>query len=302
MAQYYDNASKYMMLEYSQEFAEFMVGRSDVTVLEKLETEEPTLKTHQSDSTLKVQLGNETVILHTEVQADTSRKPMWSRIAGYNGFLVNLHELPVYSNVLYLHPKAGRDDKGYYAYKGHGYEYTLRYKVVRLIEIDGQSVLEMQSPGLLPFTPLMKSPEGMEPNRWLEKCVDVTASALTDQHTRDTLLAALGVFSGLVYEPQFIKQLLPEGIMQKSPFFQQYIEEAREAAKQEGLEQGLEQGERRGMIESIITLLGVQFKTDAVHALKPALESIDDMQDLKQVLLTVPQSDSLEAFMQSLSR
>ncbi|MYB93346.1 hypothetical protein F4054_13315 [Candidatus Poribacteria bacterium] len=86
--------------------------------------------------------------------------------------------------------------------------------------------------------------------------------------------------------------------MQKSPFFQQYIEEAREAAKQEGLEQG----ERRGMIESIITLLGVQFKTDAVHALKPALESIDDMQDLKQVLLTVPESDSLEAFMQSLNR
>ncbi len=71
-----------------------------------------------------------------------------------------------------------------------------------------------------------------------------------------TVLAALGVFSGLVYEPQFIKQLLPEGIMQKSPFFQQYIEEAKEEAKQEGLEQGLEQGERRGMIESIITLLG----------------------------------------------
>ena len=153
MAQYYDNASKYMMLEYSQEFAEFMVGRSDVTVLEKLETEESTLKTHQSDSTLEVQLGNETVILHTEVQADTSRKPMWSRIPGYNGFLVNLYELPVYSNVLYLH-KVCRDDKGYYAYKEHGYEYTLRYKVVRLIEMDGQSVLEMQAPGLLPFTPL----------------------------------------------------------------------------------------------------------------------------------------------------
>ncbi len=302
MAQYYDNAAKYIMLEYSQEFAEFMIGHSDIIVLEKLETEEPTLKTHQNDSTLKVQFGNETAILHTEVQADTSRKPMWSRIAGYNGFLVNLHEIPVYSNVLYLHPKAGRDDTGYYAYKGHGYEYTLRYKVVRLIEIDGQSVLEMQAPGLMPFTPLMKSPEGIDPNGWLEKCVDATASALTDQHTRDTLLAALGVFSGLVYEPQLIKQLLPEGIMQESPFFQHYIQEAKEEAKREGLEQGLEQGERRGMIESIITLLGVQFKTDAVHALKPALESIDDMQDLKQVLLTVPQSDSLEAFMQSLNK
>ena len=66
MAQYYDSAAKYIMLEYSQEFAEFMVGHPNITVLERLETEEPTLKTHQNDSTLKVQLGNETVILHTE--------------------------------------------------------------------------------------------------------------------------------------------------------------------------------------------------------------------------------------------
>ena len=96
MAQYYDNAAKYIMLEHSQEFAEFMVGHSNITVLEKLETTEPTLKSHQNDSTLKVQLNNETVILHTEVQTENSRKPMWYRVAAYNGFLMNLHEMPVY--------------------------------------------------------------------------------------------------------------------------------------------------------------------------------------------------------------
>lgn len=93
-------------------------------------------------------------------------------------------------------------------------------------------------------------------------------------------------------------QLLPEGIMQESPFFQHYIQEA----KQEGLKQGIEQGERKGTIASIIALLGTQFNTDAVYALKPALESIEDLQDLRQLLLTVPQSESLEAFMQSLRR
>ena len=46
----------------------------------------------------------------------------------------------------------------------------------------------------------------------------------------------------------------------------------------------------------------MQFEADAVQALKPALESIDDLQDLRQLLLAVPQSDSLETFMQSLSR
>ena len=47
MAQYYDNAIKYVMLGYSQEFAEFMAGHSNIKVLERLETEQPTLKTHQ---------------------------------------------------------------------------------------------------------------------------------------------------------------------------------------------------------------------------------------------------------------
>ena len=75
MAQYYNNASKYIMLEHSQEFAEFIIGHSNIKVIEKLETEEPTLKTHQNDSNLKVQLPNETVILHIEVQTGDSQKP-----------------------------------------------------------------------------------------------------------------------------------------------------------------------------------------------------------------------------------
>ena len=114
MRRNYDNLAKYIMLEHSQEFAELMVGHSNIKILDRLETVEPTVKAHQNDSTLKVQIGAETVIFHTEVQTNNSRKPRWYRVAGYNGFLMNLHEMPVYSNVLYLHPKAGRNDKGYY--------------------------------------------------------------------------------------------------------------------------------------------------------------------------------------------
>ena len=89
--------------------------------------------------------------------------------------------------------------------------------------------------------------------------------------------------------------------MQESPFFQHYIQEVKEVAKQEAIKQGIKQGEKKVTIENIIALLERQFETDAVQALKPALESIDDLQNLRQLLLAVPQSDSLEAFMQSLS-
>ncbi len=333
MPQHYDNAVKYVMLGYSQEFAEFMVGHSDIKVLETLETEQPTIKTHQNDSTLKVQLRNEIAIFHTEVQTDDSRKPMWSRLAGYNGFLIQQHEIPVYCNVLYLHPNAGKNDKGYYAYKGLGYEYVLRYKVIRLIEIEGQTILEKQMPGLLPFTPLMKPPEGIDANRWLEKCIDAIALASTDQNTKEILFAALGVFGSLVYDSQMIIQRLPEGIMRESPFIQYCLElyaeeykqkaytdgveqgkaegleqgkaEGLEQGKAEGLEQGkvegLEQGEKKGTIQSIIALLEMQFKPDAVKVLEPTLQRIDDMQRLRELLLVVPRVDSLEGFMQYLS-
>ena len=81
---------------------------------------------------------------------DSTRKPMWARNAVYHGYLVGEHQIPVYSNVIYFHPNAGRNDTGVYEYSWHGYAYTLRYKVIRLIEIEGQAVLETQAPGLLP--------------------------------------------------------------------------------------------------------------------------------------------------------
>ena len=59
--------------------------------------------------------------------------------------------------------------QGFYHYNAHGYEYTLRYKVIRLIDIDGQAILEMQAPGLLPFAPLMKRPTGISIEQWVQR-------------------------------------------------------------------------------------------------------------------------------------
>jgi len=81
--------------------------------------------------------------------------------------------------------------------------------------------------------------------------------------------------------------------MKESPFFRLYLEEAES--------RGLEQGERKGTIESILALLGAQFQPEAVRTLKPALESIDDLQHLK-LLLAAPHVQTLEAFMQTVQK
>lgn len=296
MRQRYDHAAKFVTMGYPKPFAEHILEYPNLIVLEELATEQITIKTHHTDSTLKVQFPDEVAILHNEVQTYNSREPMPFRLAGYNGFLIREHRLNVYCSVLYLHPRAGLSDPGFYAYRRHGCEYTHKYRVVRLIEIEGQSILELQEPGLLPFTPLMKPPLGMSAVRWLEKCVDTTAVSNVGSEDVNLLLAALGIFGGLIHDRRLIEERLPEGIMQESPFFQEYMQEA----EARGLERGLERGQRKGTIDSILTLLGDQFQPEAVHALKPRLETIEDLERLKELLRIVPRLQSLEAFTQNL--
>ena len=81
-----------------------------------------------------------------------------------------------------------------------------------------------------------------------------------------------------------------------------YLERGIAQGKQEGRQEGRQEGEKRGTIESILALLDMRFETDAVAALRPVLEAIDDLQVLREVLLEVPESENLEAFRRTLSR
>lgn len=83
---------------------------------------------------------------------------------------------------------------------------------------------------------------------------------------------------------------------------EQLMRSMAEVTFQQGKQEGIEQGEKRGTIESILALLNMRFETDAVDALRPALETIDDLRVLREVLLEVPASENLEAFRRTLSR
>ena len=109
----------------------------------------------------------------------------------------------------------------------------MQYKVIRLIEIDGQAILETQDPGLLPLTPLMKRPNDMDADRWLDECVKATKAADVAPAVLPNLLAVLSIFSSLVYDPEQIKQHIPEVMMHEFPLVQHFIEQGRE----EGTEQ-----------------------------------------------------------------
>ncbi len=293
MAQY-DEIVKHLMDRFADDFAMLSFGTPDVKVLETLDTEQQTVKVHRNDMTFKVRWHNETVLLHIEVQTEDSRdKPMPLRMLSYAGELLLRHELPVYSVVLYLSPNAGQTDPGGYRYGNDAFGLRHGYQVIRLADLEGESFLEAASVGLLPFTPLMKPPAGMNTEAWLERCVEKTVVAPVDSQTRGTLFLALSTLGSLAHDLTFLQTLISEEMMQESPFIEHLM--------QKYTEQGIEQGARENSINNILSVLTERFPLSDVQPVEQALESIEDLDRLTDLHRTAVKTPSVEAFLQELN-
>ena len=286
MAQDYDNMGKSLWTDHAEDLSRFVLGEENVEVLEDLDTEQQTVIARQTDITKRIRVNNQQAILHVELQLrDSTRTPMWARNAQYQGYLVGEYQIPVYSNVIYFHPNAGRNDPGGYTYSWNGYEHTNRYKVIRLIEIEGQAILEMQAPGILPFTPLMKPPTDMDSERWVQACIDATRATPVDQQTQADLLYGISVFGGIVYNTELLDRLIPEELMQESKTYQRQRERII----------------RENTINHISVVLKAKFSVDIVNALNPLIQNISDVQRLEELLDAAAKVQNIEAFVQLLN-
>ena len=241
-----DTISKYLIQHYPDHFACFARSRDDVEVIEVIDTEQPTVEARRTDSFIRVRIDEEEALIHNEFQTTDSTNPaMPRRMAGYIGRAIEHHGLPIYSNVIYLRPNAGQRDPGFYEQALPGYRVVIQYNVIRLSEIEGQHVLDAGHSGLIPFTPLMKPPEGMASAAWLRQCIHTAQTRPIARSPRANYLAGMAVLSELVYEPETVSEIIiKEGIMdliRESSLIQYF--------KREGREEGFEQGERKSTIE-----------------------------------------------------
>ena len=291
MAQDYDNMGKYIFSTHPKDISQFVLDTNDVEVLENLDTEQQTISAQRTDTTARVRVNDHEAILHLELQLrDSTRTPMWARTAAYHGHLIGQHQLPVYSNVIYFHPNAGRNDPGMYSYRWNDYQYTLHYKVIRLIEIDGRAVLEMQAPGLLPFTPLMKPPGGMSNERWVQECVEATLAASVDQPIQSDLLYGIYLFGSIVHKRELFGRLIPEGLMRESKGYQ-YLQQKFTA-------EATTKATRETLIESTLDLLKDQFQVETVNVITPTLRNVNDLQKLKLLNGAAAKVQDIETFEQ----
>ena len=284
----FDTIAKHLIHTYPHDFARFALQQDDVEVIEVIDTEQPTVEAHRTDSLIRVQIDGEEALVHHEFQTTDSTPPMPQRMASYIGRAIGQHRLPIYSNVIYLRPDAGRSDPGHYLQERHGYRVLVQYQVIRLSELDGQSILDGGHSGLLPFVPLMQRPAGVDAEAWLRQCVNRAQEMPMDETVKANYLVHLAILSGLTYNIETIATIISEATMYESSVVQYFTEKA--------LKQGIEQGGRACAVEDLLDVLAIRFELAASDPLAVRLGAIDDVQRLKQLHRAAIQVPSLEAF------
>ena len=293
----YDIVTKNALQKFPEDILQAVLERADFKFVEFVEGEFTTVEIRRTDSLIKVKLGDELVLVHIEFQVgDSTPLEMVRRNIGYLGRCYERYGLPILSHVIYLRPNAGRNDPGGYRQDIPNHRFIVEYKVIRLIELDGQSVFETQNAGLMPFAPLMQPPEGMEQLQWAIQCNENTKRLSLPTDIRSNLLVSQWIMSGLIHPHQAINGFLSEAIMQESSVYEHLVQTAGE----EYYQQGIEQGARRNAIKSLVKVLEFKFDGRAVQALRPALESIQDLPRLEKLHDEALRAETFEAFAHTL--
>ena len=299
--QQFDIVAKDPFYVFPEDMLRFLMDRLDFEFIEHVDSNLATVEVRHMDVLIKVLLDGQTVLVHCEIQTDDSQSPsMVRRNVGYLGRCYERYGLPIYSFVLYLRSAAGHRDPGGYFQNIPGHRFIVEYQVIRLNEIDGQSILESEQPGLMPFTPLMRSPAGMTAVEWTTHCASVMQALPLDTATRNNLMVELWVMSGLAHERQDLLTLIPEDIVKESSVYQMIIERGVERGVERGIQEGKQLGAKEFAIERILNLLNRRFNVSIAPALTPSLEAIDDLQHLSQLMDEAAEAEHLENFIQTL--
>lgn len=287
----FDTASKKQVETNPQDFVDlcFRFDKTDINVLEVITPEQPKVEMHQADTLIKAIHNGKEVLIHFEFQTTDSYEPeMPLRMAGYIIRSLEIHRLPVYSNVVYLRPDAGKNDPGIFEQNLENHKISIEYQVYRLNDIDGQQILDQKNIGLVPFTPLLKHDSAINDEEWLRKCIQ-TADCM-DVRNKTEYLGSLAILGNLYYDSQTIFNIIGEETMDQPPIVEYVAPLAHEL------------GAIKSTRKHILEVLALRLEIDATNTYKSKLDSINELQILEELFTTAMQVESSEEFNQALQR
>lgn len=300
----YDIVTKDVLQKFPEDILKTVLERADFKFIEFVKGELPIVEVRRTDSLIKVLLDDQLVLIHIEFQVDDSAVDMTRRNVGYLGRCYEKYGLPVLSHVIYLRPNAGRSDPGGYRQDIQNHRFLVEYKVIRLIELNGQSVFDTQNIGFLPFTPLMQPPTEYKGHQWAVQCNNQTKALTLPTEIRNNILVSQWVLSGLINPHQALDGFLSEEIMQESSVYQHLLQTTGEERYQQGLQQGLQQGTELGarqmVLNNLLKILEHRFDSNTVRILHPTLDNIINVTRLNELHDAALTAHNLEEFVQNL--
>ena len=216
----FDNVSKFLIEQYSVDFASWLVG--EPIALTELSPSELSLEPIRADALILLQAAD--VILHCEFQTDPD-STMPFRMADYA--LRVFRRFPqkrLVQVVIYLRPT---DSDLVQQTTFTANRLCHEFQVVRLWEQPTE--VFFQRPGLLPYAVLSQTSDRASVLREVAEAID----RLQGRQQQSNLAAASGILAGLVLDKQMIRRLLRRELMQESVIYQELREEAREEVRRE---------------------------------------------------------------------
>ena len=248
-------------------------------------------------------------ILHIEFQGRHTHRPMRFRLLDYlSRIILTYPEYLVISVVVYIGQGVGKRDTGMHRVTQPDGSICMEwhYKVLRLWEMDAETLLEMDNPALLPLVGQMRMQEpakvlpqvvqrlhAVEDAQQRKQRLSLLVTLIEDREVLD-IMTQLIERKELLLDTPFLRDIRQEGLeegLEKG--LSRLVEERKKA-----LEQGIEQGELRTRRNSIVETLQVRFNLseEACQQLASRLEAISDEQQLHTLFRQALLAADMDAF------
>lgn len=309
-----DNPLKVLITDFSEAFAAWLL-ETPVRRVRPLNVEFPASPSRSDLLFEVIDTGGRIIYLHIELQGRRSHEPMPLRLLNYLARIVERDiGLPTGDNtprlvsvVIYVGEGAGRGDNGVYQVMGLGEEVALRwqYRPLRLWEMPAERLFELDNPA---FLALIGQTRLTDPPTVLPQALSAIRAHATAAE-KDRLLTALVSLLRTEEIIKMVERLLEESeeLLLDTPFLRRMREmglrEGREKGREEGREEGLEEGMGVGLLlglrEAILDGVVRRFdpSASAYRRLDHYLQTVTDRPQLQQILFTLFESPSMDAFL-----
>jgi hypothetical protein len=290
----YDRLIKRSLLRFYPDFATWVLGERPLEVKD-IDPIVPAVIQREGDKFLDVRRREGPgLLLHLEFQiedrAGVRRKMMQFAALALDLLATEEHRGKEFSGVVvYLDEKTYHGDPGEFIMEGpFGFLLAIRYKVLRLWEMDPEAVLGMKAPGLWPFAALMRG----KPEELLVQSKNKILGAPEAEvpfEEKKVLLAMLAAFAGrrLPSRKVFLGFIEEVRRMGENILFDMLIEE--------GIEKGIEKGNRKGLTAALLKVLARRFGAEA-QELSGQLGAIEDPAELERLIEEAAVAPTLDAF------